>query len=58
VAVNVRRINESRERDRALRRQGRGGTEEGLRVAQSGVQNILKDQAMIHGASLEMTAVS
>ncbi|HEX7492009.1 MAG TPA: AAA family ATPase [Candidatus Limnocylindrales bacterium] len=43
VAMNVRRINESRERDRTLRRQGRVGTEEGLRVAQSGVQNILRE---------------
>jgi DNA repair exonuclease SbcCD ATPase subunit len=43
VAMNVRRINESRQRDRTLRRQGRVGTEEGLRVAQSGVQNILRE---------------
>jgi uncharacterized protein YhaN len=43
VAMNVRRINDSRERDRTVRRQGRVGTEEGLRVAQSGVQNILRE---------------
>ncbi len=43
VAMNVRRLNESRERDRTLRRQGRVGTEEGVRVAQSGVQNILRE---------------
>jgi hypothetical protein len=43
VAMNVHRINEARGRDRTLRRQGRVGTEEGLRVAQSGVQNILKE---------------
>ena len=35
--------NEARGRDRTLRRQGRVGTEEGLRVAQSGVQNILRE---------------
>jgi DNA repair exonuclease SbcCD ATPase subunit len=43
VAMNVRRINQVRERDRAVRRQSRVGTEEGLRVAQSGVQNILRE---------------
>jgi DNA repair exonuclease SbcCD ATPase subunit len=53
VAVNVRRINESRERDRALRRQGRVGTEEGLRVAQSGVQNILRELGVPDIASAE-----
>jgi len=53
VAVNVRHINESRERDRALRRQGRVGTEEGLRVAQSGVQNILRELGVPDIASAE-----
>ena len=43
VAMNVRRINDARERDRTVRRQSRVGTEEGLRVAQSGVQNILRE---------------
>jgi DNA repair exonuclease SbcCD ATPase subunit len=43
VAMNVRHINQVRERDRAVRRQSRVGTEEGLRVAQSGVQNILRE---------------
>ena len=43
VAMNVHRINEARGRDRTLRRQGRVGTEEGLRVANSAVQNILKE---------------
>jgi uncharacterized protein YhaN len=43
VATNVRRINTTRERDRTLRRQGRVGTEEGLRVAQAGVENILRE---------------
>jgi DNA repair exonuclease SbcCD ATPase subunit len=43
VAITARRANQSQERDRTLRRQGRVGSEEGLRVAQSGVQNILKE---------------
>ena len=42
-AMSVRRANQYRERDRILRWQGRVGTEEGLRVAQSGVQNILRE---------------
>jgi DNA repair exonuclease SbcCD ATPase subunit len=53
VAMNVRRINESRGRDRTLRRQGRVGTEEGLRVAQSGVQNILRELGVSDIASAE-----
>ncbi len=43
VALNVRRLNQSRERDRTIRRQTRVGTEEGLRVASSAVQNILRE---------------
>ena len=43
LAMTARHANQSRERDRTVRRQGRVGTEEGLRVAQSGVQNILKE---------------
>jgi DNA repair exonuclease SbcCD ATPase subunit len=43
LAMTARRANQSRERDRILRRQGRVGTEEGLRVAQAGVQNILRE---------------
>ena len=43
LAMTARSANQSRERDRTVRRQGRVGTEEGLRVAQSGVQNILKE---------------
>jgi DNA repair exonuclease SbcCD ATPase subunit len=43
VAMNVRRLNESRQRDRTLRRQGRVGNEEGVRVAAAGVQNILRE---------------
>ena len=53
VAVNVHRINEGRERDRTVRRQGRVGTEEGLRVAQSGVQNILRELGVHDIASAE-----
>lgn len=43
VAVNVRGLNQVRERERAVRRQARVGNEEGLRVAMSGVQNILRE---------------
>ena len=53
VALNVHRINESRQRDRTLRRQGRVGTEEGLRVAQSGVQNILREMGVADVAAAE-----
>ncbi|MGD0248601.1 MAG: AAA family ATPase, partial [Candidatus Limnocylindrales bacterium] len=53
VAMNVRRINEARGRDRTLRRQGRVGTEEGLRVAQAGVQNILRELGVPDIASAE-----
>jgi DNA repair exonuclease SbcCD ATPase subunit len=54
VVMNVRRINDARGRDRTLRRQGRVGTEEGLRVAQSGVQNILRELGVHDIASAEM----
>ncbi len=53
VAMNVRRINEVRERDRTVRRQSRVGTEEGLRVAQSGVQNILRELGAADVAAAE-----
>lgn len=53
AALSVRRINASRERDRTLRRQGRVGTEEGLRVAQSGVQNILREMGVPDIAAAE-----
>jgi DNA repair exonuclease SbcCD ATPase subunit len=53
VAMNVRHINDSRGRDRTLRRQGRVGTEEGLRVAQSGVQNILRELGVHDVATAE-----
>ena len=43
VATNVHRINETRGHDRTVRRQGRVGTEEGLRVMQSGVQSVLRE---------------
>ena len=49
----VRHANEARERERAVRRQGRVGTEEGLRVAQSGVQNILRELGASDVASAE-----
>jgi DNA repair exonuclease SbcCD ATPase subunit len=53
VAMNVRKLNQSRERDRTVRRQARVGTEEGLRVAQSGVQNILRELGVPDVASAE-----
>jgi uncharacterized protein YhaN len=43
LAMTARRANQSRDRDRTLRRQGRVSTEEGLRVANSGVQAILRE---------------
>ena len=53
VAMNVRHLNESRQRNRTLRRQGRVGTEEGVRVATSGVQNILRELGVHDVASAE-----
>ena len=53
VAMNVRHLNESRQRDRTLRRQGRVGTEEGVRVATSGVQNILRELGVHDVAAAE-----
>jgi DNA repair exonuclease SbcCD ATPase subunit len=53
VALNVRRINGVRERDRTVRRQSRVGTEEGLRVAQSGVHNILRELGVTDIAAAE-----
>jgi DNA repair exonuclease SbcCD ATPase subunit len=58
VSMNVHRINEARGRDRTLRRQGRVGTEEGLRVAQSGVQNILKELGVSDIAAAEKLLAS
>ena len=49
----VRNANSARERERAVRRQSRVGTEEGLRVAQSGVQNILRELGAPDIASAE-----
>ena len=43
AALLVQQANDARARERAVRRQGRVGTEEGLRVAQAGVQNILRE---------------
>jgi DNA repair exonuclease SbcCD ATPase subunit len=53
AAKDVRDVNKARERERTLRRQSRVGTEEGLRVAQSGVQNILRDLGARDIASAE-----
>jgi DNA repair exonuclease SbcCD ATPase subunit len=58
VATNVHRINDSRGHDRTVRRQGRVGTEEGLRVAMAGIQSILRELGVPDIASAEnlMTA--
>jgi hypothetical protein len=49
----VRQANSARERERAIRRQSKVGTEEGLRVAQSGVANILRELGATDVASAE-----
>jgi uncharacterized protein YhaN len=53
AALDVRVVNEARARERALRRQSYVGTEEGLRVAQSAVQNILRELGVPDIASAE-----
>lgn len=53
TAMLVQHANEARERERAVRRQSRVGTEEGLRVAQSGVQNLLRELGASDIASAE-----
>jgi recombinational DNA repair ATPase RecF len=52
-AMLVQHANDARERERTVRRQSRVGTEEGLRVAQSGVQNILRELGASDVASAE-----
>jgi recombinational DNA repair ATPase RecF len=49
----ARQANSARERERAIRRQSKVGTEEGLRVATSGVQNILRELGAADIASAE-----
>jgi DNA repair exonuclease SbcCD ATPase subunit len=58
VATNVHRINETRGHDRTVRRQGRVGTEEGLRVMQSGVQNVLRELGVPDVAAAEALLTS
>ena len=53
AAVTIRRANEMKQRERALRRQGRVSAEEGLRVAQSGVANILRELGVPNTAAAE-----
>ncbi len=53
AALLVRHANNARERERAVRRQSRVGTEEGLRVAQSAVQNILRELGATDSTSAE-----
>ena len=53
AAMLVRGANAARDRERAIRRQGRVGTEEGLRVANSGVQSILRELGVADVASAE-----
>jgi DNA repair exonuclease SbcCD ATPase subunit len=57
AAMEIRQSNVSRERERALRRQSRVGTEEGLRVAESGVQNILRELGVPDIAAAEMLLI-
>ena len=52
-AMWVRHANNARERERAVRRQSRVGTQEGLVVSQSGVQNILRELGATDVASAE-----
>jgi uncharacterized protein YhaN len=52
-AMNIRRINEARQRNRALRRQGRAGTEESLRMSEAGVEGILREMGVPDVASAE-----
>jgi recombinational DNA repair ATPase RecF len=52
-AMWVRHTNNAREQERAVRRQGRVGTQEGLRVSQSGVQSILRELGATDIASAE-----
>jgi hypothetical protein len=58
AAVTIRRANDMKERERALRRQGRVSTEEGLRVAQSGVANILRELGVPDTAAAERLLTS
>ena len=53
AALKIRRANDMRARERALRRQGRVSTEEGLRVAQSGVANVLRELGVPDTAAAE-----
>lgn len=52
-AMWIRHANNAREQARAVRRQGRVGTQEGLRVSQSGVQSILRELGATDIASAE-----
>ena len=54
AAKVVRHANAAREQRRAVRRQSRVGNEEGLRVAQSGVQNLLRELGATDVASAEL----
>jgi uncharacterized protein YhaN len=58
AAVTIRRANDMKGRERALRRQGRVSTEEGLRVAQSGVANILRELGVPDTAAAERLLTS
>jgi hypothetical protein len=57
AALEIRDANKAREHERALRRQSRVGTEEGLRVAQSGVQNVLRELGVSDIASAEQLLI-
>jgi DNA repair exonuclease SbcCD ATPase subunit len=53
AARKVRGRNEARERERALRRQGRVGAEEGLRVARTAVATVLREMGVPDAAAAE-----
>ncbi|HEX7431486.1 MAG TPA: AAA family ATPase [Candidatus Limnocylindrales bacterium] len=53
AAVTIRRANDTKQRERTLRRQGRVSAEEGLRVAQSGVANLLRELGVPDTAAAE-----
>ena len=58
VTGDARKANAARDHERVQRRQIRVGTEEGLRVAQSGVQNILRELGVPDIASAELLLVN
>ena len=58
ATMEARRANAALDRERSLRRQTRVGTEEGLRVAQAGVQNILRELGVPDITAAELLLVN